>query len=74
MTTINTGSLRTPPPYRGDSVANYSARSSPTRRNVTNADKYYLTLHYYQVRLLMPPPPYEGGGGNQYTCCIQRLR
>ena len=31
------------PPFQGDdSVANYSARSSPARQSVTNADTYYL--------------------------------
>ena len=52
-----------PPPFQGDSVENHSARSTPTRQSATNADTYYLTLHYNQVRLIMPPPPFEGGGG-----------
>ena len=55
-------------PFQGDSIGNCSARSSPARQSVTNANTYYhLTLHYYQVRLIMPPSPFEGGGGNHYT-------
>ena len=56
-----------PLPSRGDSVANHSARSTPARRSATNADTYYLTLQYNQVRLNMPPPPFEGVGGNHST-------
>ena len=59
-----------PNPFQGgsSSVANNSARSTPARQSATNnADTYYLTLHYNQVRLIMPPPPFEGGGGNHYT-------
>ena len=48
----------TPPsPFQGDSsVANNSERSTPARQSATNADTYYLTLHYKQARLIMPPP------------------
>ena len=59
-----------PPPFQGDSVANFSARSSPERQIVMNADTHCLTLHYDQVRLIMPPPPFEGGGGNHCTSTV----
>ena len=52
------GSLRTPPhSFQGDSVANYSARSTPAIQSATNAGTYSLTLHYTQVRSTTPPPP-----------------
>ena len=49
--------------FQGDSVATYSARSSPARQGVTNGGIYHLTLHYMKS----PPPPLEGGGGNHCT-------
>ena len=49
------------PPFQGDSVTIYSVRSSPARQSVTNADTYYLTLHYDQVRFIVPPPQKRGG-------------
>ena len=66
--TLLMNAINTPPLFQGDSVANYSSRSSsPARQSVKNADTYYITLHYDQVRLIMPHPPFEGGGGNHYT-------
>ena len=56
MTTINTGSLRSPLPFKATVPQTTEHDPPPTRQSVTNAETYYFTLHYDQVRLVMPPP------------------